>query len=89
MGAGVWEESVLIMEPGCEVVVRDTLILFEVLDSADKKGSSSVDGKCTGWAFLRPIAANGASNMGQLLRLQLFKPSSYKNKESNLPQVLI
>lgn len=65
------------MEPLETVLSTNTIFIFEIFNEK---------GKGIAWAFLKPVAANGVSNSGKKLRLQLFKQGKLV-KDSSVPQV--
>ena len=66
------------MEPLDGLKNSKTLLIFSILGGEKNK--------VLAWAFLKPVAANGATNIGRLLRLQLFNPrkSSRDDLESQV-----
>lgn len=74
-----WEEDLFVLEPLAHIVSVGTMLIFEVADSQNEE--------VIAWAFLKPVAANGALNAGKTLRLQLYKPGK-QIKDKSIPQVI-
>ncbi|XP_073968469.1 jouberin-like isoform X2 [Rhodnius prolixus] len=72
-----WEEDLFVLEPLAHIVSVGTMLIFEVADSQNEE--------VIAWAFLKPVAANGALNAGKTLRLQLYKPGK-QIKDKSIPQ---
>jgi hypothetical protein len=97
-----WEELLLFDEP-LEQFLRENpslIIFFEIMDflpmaktsgqsSHDKSHGTEIGWYKVGWAYLKPVASNGARNTDERLRLQLFKPVKLRAREilDGLPEV--
>lgn len=85
-----WEELLVFNENLTHIVTASTLLLFEIVDfvnfalgSSRYRSLGSEGGWIKiAWAFLKLIAANGASNLDRKVRLQLFYPKNKKRKDA-------
>ncbi|XP_054286671.1 jouberin-like [Macrosteles quadrilineatus] len=90
----VWEECLLLNESPSHLLTPHTLLLLELCDVVSSAVASSRHarlGSAAGrhvvaWAFLRP-AASSLLQLGQRLRLQLFKPGRAKDSRPLTPAV--
>ncbi|XP_014272466.1 jouberin isoform X2 [Halyomorpha halys] len=69
-----WEEDLIILEPLDVLKNPSTILLINILDEEKNK--------VLAWGFLKLIGANGATNIGKQLRLQLLKPPSKSLKDN-------
>ncbi|XP_050546227.1 jouberin-like isoform X2 [Daktulosphaira vitifoliae] len=85
-----WNENILINEQFEDIIKKNTIILFEIVDFIGKYRPPlmSEDWYRIAWAFFRPIGLHGNDNTDKKIRLQLYKPwHESKSIPNNRPMV--
>lgn len=86
-----WNEKIVLTEPYIHIITESTVILFELVDFTGNSRPSVTtnDWHRIAWAFIKPIGSNGIANTGKKIRLQLYKPGTYKPKYFHKNQPLV